>query len=258
MKKLVLGSLMAVVVSQAAGCIITSGGGEDAVITANWSLKQQASGQIIPCPPGTTTASIYSQPVNINEPIVGRIEDYKPWNTAFTTFGSPIIDLYDCDDNSGRTAPLPPDVYQVWVQLESENGGTVYARSQSGFVDVIDIDKTFSTTLLNDGGYFQFDWDLRDAANNAPLNCADIPELGGVGAVSTSVANPSMFLDDKFDCEDGTGMTGGLLQGAYTVSVDALDMSDRSISPAPTNLTNRTIGPKNAVTDLGTVMVLVN
>jgi hypothetical protein len=232
---------MAVVVSQAAGCIITSGE-EDAVITANWSLKQIASGQIIPCPPGTTTAAIYSQAVD----------------TLYRPIGSPIIDLYDCDDNSGRTAPLPPDVYQVWVQLESEGGGNVYARSLSQFIDVIDVDKSFSTSILNDGGYFQFDWDLRDAANNAPLDCADIPELGGVGAVSTSVANPNMFVDDKFDCEDGTGITDGLLQGAYTVSVDALDMSDRSISPAPTNLTNRVINSQNAVTDLGTVMVLVN
>ena len=240
MKKLVLGSLMAVVVSQAAGCIITSGE-EDAVITANWSLKQQATGQTISCPPSTTTAAIYSQPVD----------------TAFRPVGNPIIDLYNCNDNSGRTAPLPPDVYQVWVQLESEAGGNVYARSLSAFVDVIDVDKTFSTTLLNDGGYFQFDWDLVDAGNNAPLTCAQIPEIGGVGAVSTSVANPAMFFDDKFDCQDGTGITGGLLQGNYTVSVDALDMSDRSISPAPTNVSG-TIRDKNQVTDLGTIVVRVN
>jgi len=241
MKKLVLGSLMAVLVSQAAGCIITSGE-EDAVITANWSLKQQATGQIIPCPPTTTTAAIYAQAVD----------------TAFRPVGSPFIDLYDCNDNSGRTAPLPPDVYQVWVQLESEGGGTVYAQSLSAFVDVIDVDKTFTTTILNDGGYFQFDWDLVDAATNAPLTCGQIPEIGGVGAVSTSVSNPNMFFDDKFDCEDGTGITGGLLQGAYTVSVDALDMNDLSISPAPTNLTNRVIGDRNQVTDLGVVVVRVN
>ena len=242
MKKLVLGSLMAIVVSQAAGCIITSGE-EDAVITANWSLKQQATGQSIPCPPGTTNAVVYSQAVDL----------------SFRPVGSPIIDRFidQCDDHSGRTAPLPPDVYQVWVQLESASG-SVYARSLSAFVDVIDADKTFTTTILNDGGYFQLDWDLVDAGNNAPLNCSDIPEIGGVGAVSTSVANPSMFFDDKFDCADGTGITGGLLQGAYTVSVDALDMSDRSISPAPTNLTNRVIGDKNTVTDLGTVTVRVN
>ncbi len=232
---------MAVVVSQAAGCIITSGD-EDAVITANWSLKQQATGQIISCPPSTTTAAIYAQAVDL---------DFRP-------VGSPFIDLFDCNDNSGRTAPLPPDVYQVWVQLESEGGGTKYATSLSAFVDVVDQDKTFTTTLLNDGGYFQFDWDLVDAGNNAPLTCGQIAEIGGVGAVSTSVANPAMFFDDKFDCVDGTGVTGGLLQGAYTVSVDALDMSDRSISPAPTNLTNRVIGDRNQVTDLGTVVVRVN
>jgi hypothetical protein len=241
MKKLVLGSLIAVIASQTAGCIISSGDG-DAVITANWSLKQVATGQIIPCPPGTTTAAVYSQPVdNANQPI-----------------GSPIIDLFDCDDNTGRTAPLPPDVYLSWVSLTSEGGANVFATSLSAFVDVVDSDKTFTTTILNDGGYFELDWDLVDAQTNAPLACADISDLGGIGVVSTQVANMSMFKDHKFDCQDHHGITEGLLRGAYTVSVDAMNRANQSISPAPTVLTNRVIGEKNAVTDLGTVTVRVN
>ncbi|MDB4960600.1 MAG: hypothetical protein JWP01_599 [Myxococcales bacterium] len=236
MKKLVLGSLIAVI-SQTAGCVVT----EDAVITANWSLKQEATGQIIPCPPGTTTAAVYSQPVDSsNRPV-----------------GSPIIDLFDCDDNSGRTLPLPPDVYQTWVELTSEGGGSVYARSISAFVDVLDSDKTFTTTILNDGGYFELDWDLVDASTNAPLECADISDNGGVGVVATSVANMSMFKDTTFDCEDHHGITKGLLQGAYTVSIDAMNRAGQSISPQSVVLTNRVIGERNTVTDLGTVTVPV-
>jgi hypothetical protein len=236
MKKLVLGSLIAVIASTA-GCVVN----EDAVITANWSLKQEATGQIISCPPGTTTAAVYSQPVDSsNRPV-----------------GSPIIDLFDCDDNSGQTAPLPPDVYQTWVELTSEGGANVYARSLSAFVDVLDSDKTFTTTLLNDGGYFELDWDLVDAQTNAPLACADVTDLGGVGVVSTQVANMSMFKDDKFDCDDHHGITAGLLRGAYTVSIDAMNRADQSITPQSVVLTNRVIGERNTVTDLGTVTIPV-
>lgn len=229
---------MAVVVSQAAGCIITSGE-EDAVITANWSLKQKASGQIIPCPPTTTTASIYAQAVD----------------TSFRPVGPPVIDLFDCNDNFGRTDPLPPDVYQVWVQLESEGGGNVYAKSLSQFIDVIDVDKSFTTEILNDGGYFQFDWDLVDAANNAPLTCSDAPEIANI--LAASMASATNFVDTRFPCSDGTGVTDGMLAGQYTVEVDAEDSANRSLSPAPTTVTG-TIRDKNQVTDLGTLVVRVN
>jgi hypothetical protein len=238
MKKLVLSSLMTLLVSQAAGCIITSGE-EDATILAQWSLKQQASNQIITCPPNITTAAVYSQEVD----------------TSYRPIGQPIIDLYDCNDNSGRTAALAPSVYQVWVELTSEGGGTVHARSLSAFVDVIDEDKTFTTTLLNDGGYFQLDWSLVNSNTNAPMSCAEAAATG-VGVISTLVSNQSTFKDDKFTCEDGTGITGGLLGGTYTVAVDAFDAGG-SISPAPVNLTNKVIGDRNQVTDLGAVTIPV-
>jgi hypothetical protein len=233
--------LVAVLVSQAAGCIITSDD-EDAIITANWSLKQQSSGQLIPCPPGTTTAAVYSQPVDgANNPI-----------------GSPIIDLFDCDDNSGRTAPLPPDVYQVWVALTSEGGGSTYATSLSAIVDVINTDKTFSTTILNDGGYFQLTWDLVDSQTAAPMTCATA-DADGIGVVSTLVSNTSSFVDDKFTCEDHYGITGGLLQGAYTVAVDAFQDGPTGGAIGPTTtLTNKTIGPRNAVTNLGNVQIQID
>lgn len=252
MKKLVLGSLMAVLVSQAAGCIITSGGGDDdATITANWTLRNLASNQAIPCPPGTTTAAVYSQAVNAsNQPV-----------------GSAIIDLFDCDDNTGRTAPLPPDVYQVWVELTSEGGGSVYASStkwpaglpdadRNDIVDVRDVDQSISATLLEDGGYFALSWDLVDSQTTAPLTCAEAL-ADGVGVISTSASNSSMFTDDKFNCEAGFGITGGLLQGAYQVSIDAFEDGAGGLG-TPVVLTNETIRGQNDITDLGLVMIPID
>lgn len=246
MKKLVLGSLMAVVVSQAAGCIITSS--EDAVINAQWDLKT-TSGTLLSCPPGTTTAAVYAQPVDTNYNLVG----------------SPYIDLYDCDVGVGNSAPLPPDVYQVWVELTSEGGGNVYATSTSlneasatddYFVDVLDFDQTFKTTILSDGGYFQFDWDLRDTATNAPLSCAE-GAVSKVAMLSTSVTNGNNSFDDRFPCDKQYGLTGGLLQGAYTLEVSAADSAGRGLGPQ-TELLNRPVNGPNRVTDLGSITVHVD
>lgn len=245
MKKLVLGSLMAVLVSQAAGCIISSGGDDYAVISAEWDLKTTA-GQTLTCPPGTTTAAVYAQAVD----------------TDYRLVGSPFIDLYDCNAGVGNSDPLPPDVYQVWVELTSEGGGNVYASSTSlnensptddYFVNVLDVDQTFATTILSDGGYFQFDWDLRNAANQ-PINCNGVAK---VAILSTSVTNANNSFDDRFPCEKQYGLTGGLLQGGYTLEVSATNAAGVGLGPQ-TEILNRPVTSPNRVTDLGTVMVRVD
>ncbi len=251
MKKLVLGILVLAVASQAAGCIISSGGddgGDYALINAQWDL-QTTAGASVPCPPGTTTAAVYAQAVDTNYRLVG----------------SPFIDLYNCDAGVGNSDPLPPDVYQVWVELTSEGGGAVYATSTSlneasptdeYFVNVLDVDQTFKTTLLQDGGYFQFDWDLRDSATNAALDCTT-GAVAKVAILSTSVTNANNSFDDRFPCNKQYGLTGGLVQGAYTLQVSATNTAGQGLGP-PTTILNRNVAAPNKVTDLGTVMVKVD
>ncbi len=245
MKKLVLGSLMAVLVSQAAGCIITTSEDNYALITAEWDLKTTA-GQSLSCPPGTTTAAVYAQAVD----------------TDYRLVGSPFIDLYDCNAGVGNSDPLPPDVYQMWVELTSEGGGNVYATSTSlneksatdeYFVNVLDFDQTFGTTILSDGGYFQFDWDLRNAANQ-PITCGSVSK---VAILSTSVTNGNNSFDDRFPCDKQYGLTGGLLQGGYTLEVSATNAAGQGLGPQ-TEILNRPVTSPNRVTDLGTVMVRVD
>lgn len=249
MKKLVLGSLVLAVASQAAGCIISSDSTQDyALINAQWDLKTTA-GASIPCPPGTTTAAVYAQAVDTNYRLVGQ----------------PFIDLHDCNARLGVSDPLPPNVYQVWVELTSEGGNNVYATSTSlneasptdeYFVNVLNVDQPFKTTILSDGGYFQFDWDLRDAATNAPLTCAS-GRVSKVALLSTSVTNANNSFDDRFPCDKQYGLTRGLLQGAYTVEISATNPSGQGLGPQ-TEFLNKPITGPNRVTDLGTVMVRVN
>lgn len=249
MKKLVLGSLVLATASQAAGCIITTDDNPDyATISAEWSLKNIA-GQTLTCPPGITTAAVYAQEVD---------------PTTYTPIGAvPNPDKFDCAAGHGFTAPLPPAIYEVWVELVNDTNTMKYAISTSRneaagtekfpdgyFVDVRDVDLPFKTTLYADGGYFQFDWAVRNAAG-APVPCED------AGLLWTSVTNPSYSADEHFFCDRNPGqfaLSGEILQGSYTLEISAVNEANQGLGP-PTELTNQMIGGANKVTDLGTVMV---
>jgi hypothetical protein len=247
MKKLVLGALTAAVISQAAGCIISSGddSGNDAFITANWSVKSLATGASSPCPADPTydTAALYSQEVDANG----------------NNIGQPIIDLFDCAAGHGTSAPLAPSTYYSWIVIANHDNTDQFATSIEAPVDLTVADKSFTATLLEDGGYFQVAWNLTDAATGSPLLCSDIADIGGVEAISTDVSTPSNAASDIFPCEDHFGITGGFLAGTYTVHVDALNMANppQSIGDAQ-DLLNKTIQPQNVVTDLGTVTIPIN
>lgn len=252
MKKLVFGSLVLATVSQAAGCIITTDDNPDyATISAQWSLKNNAGTSLL-CPPGITTAAVYAQEV---DPVT-----YKPIGSV----GDP--DKFDCDAGSGFTAPLPPAIYEVWVELVNDNNTQKYAVSTSRneassterfpdgyFLDLRAVDLPFKTTIYDDAGYFQLDWDLRNAAN-APVTCAQVPK---VAVLSTSVTTSSNSFDDRFFCDENYGLTGHLLQGAYTLEVQAINTAGQGIGPM-TELLNKQAPGKNQVNDLGTVTVRVD
>ncbi len=218
------------------------GGGPDlATISARWSLRNMADGATTACPVGFDTAQLISQPVDAtNLPV-----------------GDPVVDLFDCGAGTGRSAALAPDVYQVWIEIRDHSGANLYAQSLSQFVDVRAQDEAITTQILNDGGYFQLSWDLVGKATQQPLNCAQI--AGGVDAVeaiSTSVADAHRFYTDKFTCEDHSGVTSGLLQGTYTISIDASN-AGKSIGTAPT-LASKVIHGQNQVTDLGHIVIPID
>ncbi|MGN6109332.1 MAG: hypothetical protein ACTHU0_29765 [Kofleriaceae bacterium] len=238
MKKLVLESLLLIgVASQATGCIMSDE--EDAVITAEWSFRELATNSNLSCPEGFNTVALYNQPVDLdNRPV-----------------GQPIIDLFDCSDFRHDSAPLPADVYRTWISVTSGSGGSVYADSLSAYVDVVDSDKTFKAMIADDGGYFAFDWDLRDSTTNQPLTCGADPDLDGIEIIST-LSGETSFKVDKFNCDDGYGVTDALIEGTYQLSIDAFTDAGAGgrIGPS-TNISNQVIRAPNKVTDLGTVIV---
>ena len=99
-------------------------------------------------------------------------------------------------------------------------------------------------------------WNLRGRQTNTPLQCRDVANLDGVEIIST-VTGGTQFVVDKFDCENGIDISDGLLQGSYTVSIDAFQDGAGALGP-PVNLPNRTILDRNEVTDLGTANLLID
>ncbi|MBA3394930.1 MAG: hypothetical protein H0T89_19950 [Deltaproteobacteria bacterium] len=220
----------------ATGCVVYA---EDryedaATISAEWSFENIATNTRTDCPAGFDTVRMISQPVD---------RDLRP-------LGEPFVDLFDCRDGRHASELLPPDVYQVWLEIVSNGGESLYAQSTSAIVDVIDRDALFSATILDDGGYFLFDWTLRGETSNATLSCAGTDSI----EILSTLSGTTEARSDKFNCDDGSALTAGLLAGSYTVSVSALDRSDRALGTAPT-LTSKAIRDRNQVTDLGLITI---
>ena len=233
MKKL---ALLLLVASQAAGCVMREEEPyyEDALITGEWTFYNIATDTQTRCPTGFGTVRMVSQPVD----------------NRFAPVGEPFIDLFDCLDGRNTSAYLPPDIYQVWLEVVSDGGGSLYAQSTSKIVDVIDRDALFSASILNDGGYFLMDWQLRGSNTNQTVSCDGIDSV----EILSTISGTTEALGDKFTCRDGSGITAGLLNGAYTISVAALDASNRALGTAPT-ITNKAIRDRNQITDLGLITI---
>ena len=238
MNKLVLGSLLLAVL--ATGCIISSDDTEDtATINAEWSFHTvNPQGALSPpnsCPTGYNTVALHQQELDVN----GR------------AIGAEIIDLFDCAAMRDFSDPLVPSVYSTQIWITSDGGGSVYAKSIPLVVDVTVDDKTYTTQIADNGGYFRAAWDLRKQATNAPLSCAG---LGGV-EISATLTGSGSSIFDTYNCDEGFAYSDALIEGNYLVEVSALNSSDAKLASKMIN--NQPIGNRNSVTDLGMVQLLI-
>lgn len=246
MKKLVLGSLLlAALVSQTTGCIITSDDGDDfATMDAEWSFQEvDASGRPVrenPCPAGFDTVALHNQ-------------QFDPVTDG--DIGPEVIDLFDCVDGANFTDELNPGVYETFLTVTSPGGASVYASSISAVVDVTTSDKTFATQIIDNGGYFRVDWDLRRQGTNTLLTCSDVANIDGV-EITATLSGTSTAVVDTFDCEDRFGYSASVREGTYVVKVDAINTSEQAIGPGVL-LNNRTVGIRNDIEDLGIVELAI-
>jgi len=241
MNRLTLGALAALAATQVAGCIIHDNTPHDIAhtITATWALKRVNEAPVA-CPSSISAAVLYTQPVDANG----------------NDIGTPGMDVFSCDVGSGVSQPLPPGQYLTWIEITDDpNSSLYYARSLSAYVDITVEDKTFSTSIYQDGGHFQIGWELQGVSGR-PLECSDvggIDEIKVTSFLSTSIQG----IEDRYHCEDHVGITAPLPNGNYDVLVDTLDGGNR-IGPGYHFANLQTIFPQNQVTDLGTVLLPID
>ena len=243
MNKLALATVVTLA-SQAAGCIIDDrrdpgGSFEVATISARWALRNMADGATTACPSGFDTVRLIMQPIDASGDPVGDAAE----------------DRFFCEDRGGVATDLFPDVYQVWIEVTSRDLTKLYAQSLSQIIDVRDVDDAFDTEVLNDGGYFQLAWDLVGKSTNRPVACSQVAGLETIKAISTSVASATFAYDDSFVCDDHFAVSGGLLEGDYTIAIDALAGAK---SVGKMTLQTGTIEGQNQVTDLGTIAIPID
>jgi hypothetical protein len=247
MKNLVLGALLAAAAASSTACG-TSSGDTSAVITANWSFNTFANHTGTPngaCPTGFGTVAIYARP-------------WDPFVGDFVASAEPP-DLFDCSALHGTTLPLD-GVFQVWVQVETDDATTtlppsqVYVQSGSVVIDTADGDATITIPpIYTDAGYMDFAWNLEK--NGAHVHCTDV-NVGHNGIAST-VVNSSYMIVDKFDCSDGFGTTNVLPEGDFTATVTATDGSGADVGASdPIDVPiSAPGGPQHGLTELGVVQV---
>jgi len=243
MKNLVV--LSGLIAAASAGCIISSDSGSTPHVGATWQIKS-FDGTVLGCPNGFDTAALYNQPLDQNNQPVG----------------SPIIDLFDCAADAGRSAPLPATAYETHVEITNHDNSLVYAKSVPAFLDITDVDMTYNTDIYDDAGYFMLQWNLVGASNNAPLDCASAGITGSSSGVETTatISGPGTAFTDQFNCEDGFGFTSALPAGTYTVSVDAFTSAGgagQAVNLANKVIKDRTQDP-DPVTNLGTVTLPID
>ncbi len=239
--------MLAALASQTTGCVITSDDDPDdfATITADWSFHSvNAKGDLSPennCPSAFPTVALHSQELDAND---------RP-------IGPEVIDLFDCIDGRNFTDELIPGVYETFIRVTDDSGLSLYAESLPEIVDVRVNDTTIDPLIVDNGGYFSIAWDLREQQTNAPLECRDNPDIDGIEILAT-LLGPNELIVDQFDCELGFDISAPLMEGTYSIDVNAFmdGNPDVRIGDAVT-LTNRVIRNRNQVTELPTVTILV-
>ena len=211
-----------------------------ASIDASWMLVTAAM-DTAQCPSGFDTAAVTSQPVDAQGHAAG----------------TPVIDLFDCSAAMGMTKPLPATMYSATVAIENHDGSQTFALSLPQAIDLSDAtDKPLDVSFLTDGGKFQLAWQLvKMSDGTTPVACTAIDTMAKVRVAMTNTTT-SLTKNSQLPCDNGSGITGAVVAGTYTVSIRLLDNAFQDKGDAP-DLTGQVIMAPDGLTDLGSVKIPV-
>lgn len=234
MKNLVLSAMVAAMATQAAACIIVDDDDEptDNRIAVTWNYKVNGVTRA-GCPAGAVGVDLLIQPTGASVPTV-----YE----------------YNCSDST-MIEYVPDGQYQIWVELVNSAGGT-YAQSLSVIDDVVGEDKDITVDIHEDRGFFFVQWSLKGGTTQAPLTCSQVADLQSISLLATPVGTGAR-VDTFMDCPLGAGASKALPVGEYTLSLDAVDSTNRALGTAGIAL-RQPINDRNQVTNLGSVVIPID
>ena len=232
--------LASLIAAASTGCIISS----DSSIRMARLDHPNARQPRYRLPPGFTTAALYSQPVDI----------------AGNAVGQPIIDLFDCAAGEGTTAPLPPDLYKMWIEITNDSNTVRRTRRRPQRSSTSPRRPGLQRRHLRRRGILPalvgpHRREQPGAADVADAGIDD-PNTSGV-EINSTLSGTTAAATDQFNCTDHFGITGALPAGDYTVSIDAFTDAQGAIGE-PVNIPTATIGDHNQITDLGSVMLPID
>lgn len=242
MKNFVCGSLLTILVSGAAGCIISSddsgafcgdgivdpgescddgnnvsGDGCTATCdleqtphttTATWKI-QNVDGSAGGCPTGFDTAIVVSWKVDASGHTIGNcVPGQTPSDSCY-------LDIFDCAAGTGTTGPIPDTTkfpsavggkFLTYVAITNHAGSSVYAESLSDVENLTSSNASFPSDAEHEHGTIYKNGGR--FALNWELNRAgsaiscSAAQSGGVSVIST-LTGPNTAVDDTFNCSDG-------------------------------------------------------
>lgn len=202
-------------------------------IDATWQFRNVVDGNPTGCPVGFDTAEFSSQEVGAGGPI-----------------GQPITTRFSCTNMAGVLA-LPRASYVVNLAITNSNQSAKYADALPVAIDLRQANRPYATTILNDGGYFVLNWQLRGETTTNVLSCSQ----GAAANIELTTNGPGPN-SDRFNCPLGLAFSAGRIAGTYSVIVAALDGNNQVIGELK-SLGNHAIMAPNRVTNLGTVTFLI-
>jgi hypothetical protein len=190
----------------------------------HWTFTGGKRDVAVPPPPNGTTLELVFAPLGTPCPGPGC-----------------IIECFDATKNQGVANVVPPNTYDVYVNLtdlpanKKCGTGNPSLLARSGFQQVVfnrtdRAGKRVDFTFPVDGAFFRVDWAIAGAVRGTNLRERCRALLAGGTSVRSTLANANGAFEDIFNCDapganalTGSGKTAKLGLGKYAVKISLID-----------------------------------
>jgi hypothetical protein len=144
--------------------------------------------------------------------------------------GDPFVDVFNCEDGQGITAPMPLGDYDIHMNVRDEDD-RLLASSDVQEVRLNSRDEPVEVPLVFGflNAQFKFTWRLTDQVTDEPLDCDEV-DIFDISLLSTLADSGGTGFDDIYDCPAGENEneeeSSPLPLGDYTISLSVLDVNE--------------------------------